>query len=288
MTALALAVLRAMGWLPLPVLRAVGAALGLLVFALGRRRRHVTQVNLALCYPQMDMAARERLARQVFVRYVQALLDRSWLWHRDTSVVRARVQVTGAVGQALATDRPVIFFVPHFVGLDAGGCGLGLHFPRHLHAIITPQRNAVVEAWIGQGRRRFGNITQWRREAGVKPLLRALQKGDVLHLSPDMNFGTEESIFVPFYGVPAATVPSLSRFARLSGARVHALVTRMTAEGYVVEIGPAWDDFPSEDPVADTALMNQRLAALIDAMPDQYFWPHQRFKSRPPGQAPVY
>jgi len=83
-------------------------------------------------------------------------------------------------------------------------------------------------------------------------------------------------------------VPSLSRFARLSGARVHALVTRMTAEGYVVDIGPAWDDFPSEDPVADTALMNQRLAALIDAMPDQYFWPHQRFKSRPPGEAPVY
>ena len=138
MTALALAVLRAMGWLPLPLLRAVGAALGLLVYALGRRRRHVTQVNLALCYPQMDMAARGRLARQVFVRYVQALLDRSWLWHRDASVVRARVQVTGAVGQALATDRPVIFFCAALCGVGCWGLRSRLALPtapaRHHHA----------------------------------------------------------------------------------------------------------------------------------------------------------
>jgi KDO2-lipid IV(A) lauroyltransferase len=103
-----------------------------------------------------------------------------------------------------------------------------------------------------------------------------------------MNFGPKESIFVPFYGVQAATVPSLSRFARLGRAKVVPLVTRMTRHGYVVQILPSWQGFPSEDVVADTALMNLRLQSYIDTMPDQYFWVHKRFKDRPPGEAAVY
>jgi Kdo2-lipid IVA lauroyltransferase/acyltransferase len=103
-----------------------------------------------------------------------------------------------------------------------------------------------------------------------------------------MNFGPEESIFVPFYGVPAATVPSLSRFARLGRAKVVPVITRLTRDGYEVRILPAWTDFPSEDATSDTALMNQRLQGYIDAMPDQYYWVHKRFKTRPQGMPVVY
>ncbi|MGZ5271380.1 MAG: LpxL/LpxP family acyltransferase, partial [Ramlibacter sp.] len=102
------------------------------------------------------------------------------------------------------------------------------------------------------------------------------------------NFGAEESIFVPFYGVPAATVPSLSRFARLGRAKVVPLLTRITPEGYDVQVLPAWRDFPTDDLQADTALMNERLQDYIDGMPEQYYWVHKRFKSRPPGAKPVY
>jgi KDO2-lipid IV(A) lauroyltransferase len=103
-----------------------------------------------------------------------------------------------------------------------------------------------------------------------------------------MNFGASESIFVPFYGVDAATVPSLSRFSALGRARVVPVVTRMTDKGYAVEILPAWTDFPSQDMHADTALMNMRLQSYIDAMPSQYFWVHKRFKTRPEGAPSVY
>ena len=103
-----------------------------------------------------------------------------------------------------------------------------------------------------------------------------------------MNFGPEESVFVPFYGVSAATVPSLSRFSRLGRAKVVPLLSRMTDEGYVIEIQPAWPDFPSADAVADTALMNARLEQMINRMPTQYYWVHKRFKDRPAGAAPVY
>jgi KDO2-lipid IV(A) lauroyltransferase len=103
-----------------------------------------------------------------------------------------------------------------------------------------------------------------------------------------MNFGANESIFVPFYGETAATVPSLSRFAKLGRARVVPVTTRMTHTGYDVMVHPVWQDFPTDDVEADTALMNRRLEDLIATMPAQYFWVHQRFKTRPPGAAPIY
>jgi KDO2-lipid IV(A) lauroyltransferase len=135
---------------------------------------------------------------------------------------------------------------------------------------------------------RFGSGRPFARADGVKAIVSALREGAPLYLLPDMNFGPEESIFVPFYGVPAATVPSLSRFARLGRAKVVPLVTRLTRDGYEIRVLPAWKDFPSDDVTADTALMNERLQGYIDAVPDQYYWVHKRFKTRPPGMPPGY
>jgi KDO2-lipid IV(A) lauroyltransferase len=103
-----------------------------------------------------------------------------------------------------------------------------------------------------------------------------------------MDFGAEESVFVPFYGVQTATVPSLSRFARLGRAKVVPLLPRLTRTGYEVQVLPAWEDFPSDDPVADTARMNARLRDYIATMPAQYFWVHKRFKTRPAGAPSLY
>jgi KDO2-lipid IV(A) lauroyltransferase len=109
-----------------------------------------------------------------------------------------------------------------------------------------------------------------------------------LYLLPDMNFGVHESLFVPFYGVPAATVPSLSRFARLGRAKVVPVVTRMTTQGYEVQVLPAWERFPSDDLEADTMYMNRQLETYINAMPEQYYWVHKRFKDQPVGLPDVY
>jgi KDO2-lipid IV(A) lauroyltransferase len=116
----------------------------------------------------------------------------------------------------------------------------------------------------------------------------ALREGQPLYLLPDMDFGVKDSVFVPFYGIATATVPSLSRFARLGQAKVVPLLPRMTATGYEVQVLPAWDDFPGEDLVQDAALMNARLQDYIDTMPAQYYWVHKRFKTRPDGAPALY
>ena len=103
-----------------------------------------------------------------------------------------------------------------------------------------------------------------------------------------MDFGPDESVFVPFLGVQAATLPSLARFARLGRAQVITVASRMTSQGYRIEVSPPWADFPSEDVLADTARMNEALARLIETMPEQYHWVHRRFKTRPEGEPGVY
>jgi KDO2-lipid IV(A) lauroyltransferase len=284
---LMLILMRGQAHLPLAWVRALGVALGGLLFLLVGSRRRVVQINLRLCFPHLSEAAVRRLSRRMFVRFAQAWLDRGWLWHGSPEVVRARLQITGAVHELAGSDS-VVIFAPHFVGLDAGWTALTQQLPRHFTTIYTNQANQIMDAWILAGRQRFGSARLFGRADGVKTIVAALRAGDPLYLLPDMNFGLHESVFVPFYGVSAATVPSLSRFARLGRAKVVPVITRLTSAGYAVEVQPSWPDFPSDDPVADTARMNAALQGYIDAMPEQYYWVHKRFKDRPNGEPDFY
>jgi KDO2-lipid IV(A) lauroyltransferase len=279
--------MRVIAPLPLSWLRGLGSFLGRVLYWLAAPRRKVVLTNLALCFPGKSVAEREQLARQSFVFFAQSFLDRSWLWHGEPEVLRQRLRMTGAVSE-LEGSAPTVIFAPHFYGLDAGATALSLQVDRHYTTIYTPQPNPAIDAWIRDSRRRFGHVRLFYRADGLKPIVAALRSGEVLYLLPDMNFGPQESIFVPFYGVPAATVPSLSRLARLGRAKVVPITTRMTSTGYEVQVHPAWTDFPTQDLEADTALMNLRLQDYIDTMPAQYYWVHKRFKTRPPGEPAVY
>jgi KDO2-lipid IV(A) lauroyltransferase len=280
-------VMHFLGRVPLPWLRLLGCLLGWVLYLLAVARRRVAQTNLRLCFPDRSARQIRALTIRTFVHFSQAWLDRGWLWHGSPEVVRQRLRLTGAVHE-FQGNEPVVIFAPHFMGLDAGWTALTQQLTRQFTTIYTNQANKTVDAWMLQGRRRFGSARLFGRVDGVKTIVAALRAGDPLYLLPDMNFGPEDSHFVPFYGVQAATVPSLSRFAKLGRAKVVPVVTRMTRQGYEVQVMPAWQGFPSDDVVHDTALMNLRLQSYIDTMPDQYFWVHKRFKDRPPGVAAVY
>jgi KDO2-lipid IV(A) lauroyltransferase len=274
------------GW-PLPWVRGLGAVLGLVLYALVLPRRRIVLTNLALCFPDMPEAERRRLARQSFVYFAQTWLDRSWLWHGSPEQLRQRLRLHGAL-QAFEGQRPTLVFCPHFYGLDAAATAINMNVDRDFTSIYTPQANALVDAWVKAGRLRMGRVRLFNRSDGVKEIVSALREGQVLYLLPDMDFGADGSVFVPFFGVPAATVPSISRFARLGRAQVLTVVPRLTPHGYDIELLPAWQNFPSGDLEADTVHGNRVLEGLVLGMPAQYFWVHKRFKSRPPGHAPVY
>jgi KDO2-lipid IV(A) lauroyltransferase len=273
--------------LPLSWMRALGTLVGWVLYALAVPRRRVIMTNLALCFPQESLAVRRRWARECVVHFAQAWFDRAWLWNGKLEVLRPRLRIMGAV-EELQGDTPTVIFAPHFFGLDAAGTAINDQIRRPMVSIYTPQRNEAVDQWLHDGRRRFGNLQLFYRDQGVKGIVAALREGALLYLLSDMNFGPEESIFVPFYGVQAATVPSLPRFARLGRAKVVPVTARMTPQGYDIEVHPAWKDYPSADVQADTAYMNRWLEGVINTMPSQYYWVHKRFKTRPPGEPSVY
>ncbi|WNO06168.1 lysophospholipid acyltransferase family protein [Rhodoferax mekongensis] len=275
-----------LGRLPLPLLRGLGVVLGWALYLLVRSRRRVVDINLTICFPEWTPSFRRRQSIRTFVAFAQAWLDRGWLWHASPEVLQARLRLCGAL-EELAGEAPTVLFAPHFVGLDAGWTALTQQGKRSFTTIYTDQANRVADAWILAGRKRFGGRLFGRIE-GVKPIIAGLKAGEPLYLLPDMNFGPEESLFVPFFGRPAATVPSLSRFARLSRAKVVPILCRLTSTGYEIEVLPAWMDFPSGDMEADTAHMNRTLETYIKQMPEQYYWVHKRFKDQPLGMTPPY
>lgn len=284
---LGLGFMRLLARLPLTWIRALGWLLGRVLHAVAGRRRKIALTNWALCFPDQPAAAREAAVRRHFVLFAQAWLDRSWLWEAGPEVVRRRLLLKGDLG-ALEGDRPTVMFAPHFVGMDAGWTAITAHLPRRFCGIYAEQLNPDVDRWMAHGRQRFGDPHIVAMRQGLKPLVSALRDGLPLYLLPDMDYGTRDSVFVPFFGIPTATLTSLSRFARLSRAQVVPVVSRLTPEGYEVVVHPAWEAYPTADVEADTARMNRRLEGFIAAMPEQYYWVHKRFKSRPPGEPSLY
>jgi Kdo2-lipid IVA lauroyltransferase/acyltransferase len=287
LTRVGILVMRLLALLPLAWVRALGRLLGMVLYRLARARRRVVLINLGLCFPQLDERQLRAAARDTFVHFAQAWLDRGWLWNSPPEVLRRRLVLRGAL-QELEGTSPTVIFAPHFFGLDAGWTALTSTSPRSFTTIYSNQVDVVLDAWILAGRKRFGSPRLFGRDDGLKPVVQALRAGQPLYLLPDMNITRQESVFVPFYGVPTATLTSLSRFASLGRAKVVPVITRMTDAGYEVQVLEAWAGFPSGDLTADAATMNRTLQTYIDTMPTQYYWVHKRFKVRPAGAPPVY
>lgn len=282
-----IALMRLLAFMPLRVVRGLGAALGWALYVLVGARRRVVTTNLTLCFKELSAPEIRGLTQQTFIYFAQAWLDRSWVWHAPRSWLLRRVTMTGAVSEIVGQE-PTVVFTPHFVGMDAAWAGMVLRQPRQSVTIYTDQSNKRIDQWILKGRSRWGLMRLLGRASGVKPVIAAVRAGEPLYLLPDMDFGPVDSIFVPFYGIQTATVPSLSRFARLGRAKVVPAVVTMTRSGYELRIHPAWPNFPTDDLAADTTLMNQHLESYINANPAQYYWVHKRFKTRPDGEPQVY
>ena len=250
-------------------------------------RRRITLTNLRLCFPALSEKQRLAVARRCFRNIARSGLDRSVLSKGDAATVERYVQVQGIEHLQAAAGSPLILIAPHFVGLDAGG----IRFNTLMRgiSIYSKQTNAVWDAWLLRARQRFNDpVLVPRQGADMRTVMRSVKSGLPLYYLPDMDLGAANSIFVPFFGVSAATIPMVPRIARIIGAQVMMAVTEMTDDGYVLHFEPPWADFPGESIEADTARMNREIERWVLKMPDQYMWTHRRFKTRPPGLAGVY
>jgi len=273
-------------WLPLPALAALGRLLGRLLFKFGHERRAIALTNLRLCFPDLTEIERETLARRHFEAFGRSFFERGLLWWASEARIRRLVRVTGREHLDALRGQPVILLVPHFVGLDMGWTRLCLEYD--MSGIYANQKNLLFNAALHRGRARFGKSVMLSRQESTRRGVRAMKAGMPFFYLPDMDFGERDTIFVPFFGFPAATITGLSRLARLAGAVVVPVIAHMQDDGYLIEIGEMWPGFPGESIEGDTRRMNAFIETEVRKMPEQYFWLHKRFKTRPPGEKGVY
>jgi KDO2-lipid IV(A) lauroyltransferase len=281
------AVIRASARGPAALRRGLAGGIGTLGWLLVGRRRRIADRNLRACFPQMPARERRRITRRMFRRVARGVLDFGVLWDGSAERLRDFVRVDGIEHFHAHADAPLILLAPHFVGLDAGG--LRLSSERRMATLFAPQSNPVWDERLRAGRARFHDpVLIAKHGFDLRTALRALRGALPFYYLPDVDNGAANSIFVPFFGVPAATLPMVSRLARSTGARVMMAVTEQTPEGYVVHLEPPWEDFPGVSVEADTARMNREIERWVLRMPEQYLWTHRRFKTRPAGQADIY
>jgi len=288
MVRLALGLIWLLHFLPLSVLSRLGNGLGNLLYLLGRERRHVALTNLALCLPELDTTVRTRLARAHFRAVSRSMLERGILWWGSADRIRAMVGVDGEAHWHAVREKPVILLVPHFVGFEMGGFRFNLDEP--VASMYAKQRNAAFDAAFLRGRLRFKTAKMFSRQDGVRTIVRSLRDGMPFIYLPDMDFGPRDAVFVPFFGVQAATITGLARLAAISKAVIVPMITCQLpgGQGYAMRFYPAWEDFPSGDDIADATRMNAFIEDRVREMPEQYYWVHKRFKTRPDGERDIY
>ena len=271
----------------------LGRALGKLLYRLAGKRRRISEVNLQLCFPDLDAAARTALLQENFQHLGMAILDTGVSWWGSDRQIRDMGTITGLehLLEALEHGKGVILLTGHMMALDIGGQILAETLSRRgkpLYAMYKRSRNMLVEVLMLRGRGRYGGLVFKRQD--LRAMLRSLADNNPVWYAPDQDFGLKQGVFADFLGVPTATLTATAKFAAKTGAKVvpYFPVRLPGDKGFEIRIMPALDDYPSGDDIADARRSNEVLEQIVRQYPEQYMWLHRRFKTRPEGLPPVY
>ncbi len=277
-----------MHFLPFRLLVFIGNGLGTMLYLLAAKRRRIGATNLRLCLPEFSEEARDKLLHEHFKMFTRGLIERCLLWWSSAARINSLIRVEGVEFFEAIRGRPAILLTPHFVGMDVGGQWIAQQ--TDTVCMYANQRSLYLTKLLLEKRARFRNQYLYSRQQGLRPILKGMRNNLPFIYPPDQDQGIKDGAFIPFFGMPAATMTSVSRIAQMTGAKVVPCITRVLpgAQGYVLTFYPAWENFPSGDDMADARRMNEFIEQRVLEIPEQYFWLHKRFKTRPQGEAKFY
>lgn len=279
---------RGVARLPQPALVAMGRALAWLLWPLLGSRRRIAGINISLCFPAADARTQRRLRRDSIVNTVIGALELMRAWFAPSRSLQGLAQIEGLghLRDALARGQGVLLMCGHFTHTELAVRLLSEALGRPVRVVVRRHNNACLEAWFDRARAAVYGPTIGKKD--VRALLRNLLDGQPVVYSADQNF-TYQNAFVPFFGVPASTLTATPDLVQRGRAVLLPFWYRREADGrYRIRIEPTWPGWPSGDPVEDAARYMRELETVVRECPEQYLWAHRRFKTRPPGEAPVY
>ena len=276
--------------LPYRVLLAIGRGLGLAMYRVAGERRRIAARNLELCFPELSSDERTRLLKENFASTGIAFFEMamSWWWPKARLARLAHIEGLEHLQAAQRDGQGAILMALHFTTLEIGAALLG---QKHtIDGMYREHKNPLFDFVQRQGRERHNLDSLAVEREDVRGMLKLLRAGRAIWYAPDQDYGAKQSLFVPLFGIEAATVTATTKFARLGKARVIPFTQQRLADGsgYRLVIHPPLADFPGETEEADCLRINQWVEASVRECPEQYLWAHRRFKSRPPGAPKLY
>jgi KDO2-lipid IV(A) lauroyltransferase len=285
---LGIGIIKTIPLLPYPFLLRLGRGIGSLMYSLMPRRRRIGAVNLRLCFPELDEAARNILLKRNFQSVATAGLETALAWWAPDKKLRPLAHYHGLhhFKNAVASGKSVILLTAHFTCLEIGGRLLLME--QQYAGMYKRHRNDLLDAVIGRSRAQYCDIAIHQDD--IRGFLRLLKNKIPVWYAPDQDLGLNRSVFAPFMGIPTATITAPGRFAKMADALVvpYFPTRREDGSGYDIEVLPPLENFPTGDDVADATTINQLIEAQARKTPEQYLWLHRRFKTRPPGEPSVY
>jgi KDO2-lipid IV(A) lauroyltransferase len=274
--------------LPQPAFLALGSVLAVLLWPLLGRRRRIARTNLQLCFPDLDARARAALLRANQRATGQGALELLRAWYAPDAALAGLSTVEGLayLRAALDAGQGVLLLTGHFTHTELAVRLLERALGAPIGVVVRPNNSACLEAEFARARATaFGAVLA---KKDVRGLLRELRAGRAVVYSADQDFNYQHA-FVPFFGVPAATLTTTPELVRRSGATMLSLFFHRDAGGrYRIQLTPAWPHWLDAEPARAASLYMAALEAFVRRHPSQYLWVHRRFKTRPPGEAAVY
>lgn len=286
-TWLGVAILRLVAALPFKAKLIAGKGFGLLGLKLIKRRRHIVETNVRLCFPELDAAQQQQMVRDIFIANGVGFFEIAWGWWASNDDIRHRYDVVGLEHfEAARAQGGVLLVGAHFTHLDL--CGLMINDATEIDVIYRKNNNPVMEYVITKGRQKaFENVLE---RSDMRTIIRKLREGRAIWYSPDQDFGRNQAVFAPFFGIEAATLVTTSRLAKMGRAKPVGIAHYRDpiTHRYRIVFTPVSDEFPSGDDTRDATIINAMLEDAIRVQPDQYMWVHRRFKTRPIGDPSLY
>lgn len=287
---LGLALLWLIVQLPYRALLVLGRLLGALIYRVAGDRRRIAARNLELCFPELPSVERTRLLKENFASTGIAFFEMamSWWWPKARLARLAHIEGLEHLQAAQRDGQGAILMALHFTTLEIGAALLGQEHT--IDGMYREHKNPLFDFVQRRGRERHNLDSLAVEREDVRGMLKLLRSGRAIWYAPDQDYGAKQSVFVPLFGIEAATVTATTKFARLGRARVIPFTQQRLADGsgYRLVIHAPLQDFPGESEEADCLRINQWIESVLRECPEQYLWAHRRFKSRPPGAPKLY